>query len=189
MHADQLEVRPEVIAALVADQFPQWRDQPIRPATTAGTVNARFRVGNTVVLRFPLLPATTAELEAEQEYARMIAAAVPFAVPGPLGLGEPGPGYPGSWAAYRWIAGEVATEETFGKREAGPIRPGVAEDRHRRTGVAGPGRGGPLATQDRWVRHALSLSNRLIDTIQLSTIWETSLAAPTRCARPASWSG
>ena len=56
MHADQFDVTVEAVHGLVADQFPQWRDLPARPVPSDGTVNALFRAGDDVVLRFPLRP-------------------------------------------------------------------------------------------------------------------------------------
>ncbi|MBM0277138.1 phosphotransferase [Micromonospora tarensis] len=124
-------------------------------------MNALFRLGAEIVLRFPLRPsadpALRAELRREQESASMLATRPPVAVPEPLGLGDPGAGYPGPWTAYRWIPGE-------------PIHPGRVDDlasvardlagvvtalRDIDTGGrawSGSGRGGPLADQHAGVR-------------------------------------
>ncbi|MEK8106803.1 phosphotransferase [Micromonospora sp. M12] len=118
MHVDQVDVPAEVVAALVAEQFPEWRGLPVRPLPTTGTVNALFRLGAEIVLRFPLQPTADPELRAElrreQEHARLLGPHLPTALPEPLGLGEPGPGT-GPWTAYRWIPGE-------------PIQPGRVGD-------------------------------------------------------------
>ncbi|WFE54983.1 aminoglycoside phosphotransferase family protein [Micromonospora sp. WMMD1155] len=181
MHADQVDVAVDVVAALVAEQFPRWRGLPLRPLASTGTVNALFRLGTEIVLRFPLRPsadpAVRAELEREQEHARMLATRLPVAVPEPLGLGGPGGGYPGPWTVYRWIAGE-------------PIHPGRIDDldgfARDLAGVVtalrtidtdgwvwyGSGRGGPLATQDAGVRMALSVSGALTDTARLTQVWD-----------------
>ena len=55
MHPGQLPITTAVVAALVADQFPQWSALPIRPVDSDGTDNALFRVGDEFVARFPLL--------------------------------------------------------------------------------------------------------------------------------------
>ena len=54
MHPGQLEVTAETAAALVGEQFPQWRGLAIRPVRTHGTVNLLSRLGDDLVLRFPL---------------------------------------------------------------------------------------------------------------------------------------
>jgi aminoglycoside phosphotransferase (APT) family kinase protein len=181
MHPDQLDIDADVVATLVADQFPAWRGRPVRPVDSGGTVNALYRLGEDVVLRFPLVATPADELAAEAEHARRIASDVPLTVPEPLGLGRPGPGYPGAWAAYRWIDGEVATAATFGERDARALAAFVRALRAMDTGGRewpGRGRGGLLASQDAWVRHSLSLSGDLTDTVRLTTIWTDALSAP-----------
>src|SRR5215469_4775430 len=118
MHADQVDITTGAVARLVASQFPQWRDLPVHAVTSHGTVNALFRLGDEIVLRFPLRPSLDAglrnELIAQQDTARRVAAHVPVPVPEPAGFGEPGQGYPGPWTAYGWIPGETASRERIG---------------------------------------------------------------------------
>jgi aminoglycoside phosphotransferase (APT) family kinase protein len=189
MHPDQLDIDADIVAALVADQFPQWRGQAVRRVESGGTVNAQFRLGDRVVLRFPLVKTSAEELATEAGHARRIGPAVPLAVPEPLGLGRPGPGYPGPWAAYRWIDGEVATPDTFGEPEARELAGFVRALRAIGTGGRewpGRGRGGPLDGQDAWVRHSLSLSRDLIDTARLTTLWDDVRSGP-EYGGPAVW--
>ncbi|MFF5182081.1 aminoglycoside phosphotransferase family protein [Micromonospora sp. NPDC000316] len=180
MHAGQVEVSADVVAALVAEKFPHWRRLPVRPLASTGTVNALFRLGAEIVLRFPLLPNSgpdlRAELRREQEHARLLAAHLPVAVPEPLGLGEPGEGYQGPWTAYRWIAGETARAERVGGSDvfASDLAAVVAALHGVGTGGQswpGFGRGGPLADQDADVRSALAVSGDLADTARLAEVW------------------
>ncbi|WP_285794382.1 aminoglycoside phosphotransferase family protein [Micromonospora sp. NBRC 107095] len=181
MHADQVDVSAEVVATLVAGQFPRWRGLPVRPLPSTGTVNALFRVGPDVVLRFPLRPFADPglrdELLREQEYARLFAARLPVAVPEPLGVGEPGEGYPGPWSAYRFIAGGTATSDLVGASDAfaHDLAGVVVALRRIDTGGrswSGTGRGGPLAAQDAGVRAALAVSGALTDTVALARMWD-----------------
>ncbi|MEH0932504.1 aminoglycoside phosphotransferase family protein [Micromonospora sp. CPCC 205558] len=181
MHADQVDVSVGVVSALVAEQFPQWRDLPVRPLPSGGTVNALFRLGPDIVLRFPLLPSTDPELRAElrreQEHALLLGAHLPVAVPEPLGLGEPGDGYPGPWTAYRFIPGETAQPDRMGDPDvfARDLAGVVVALRGIDTGGRSwpqAGRGGPLADQDAGVRSALALSHELTDTARLTEVWD-----------------
>ncbi|MEV7330426.1 aminoglycoside phosphotransferase family protein [Micromonospora sp. NPDC093244] len=180
MHPDQVDVTVEVVAALVAEQFPHWRGLPVRPLSSAGTVNALFRIGPDVVLRFPLRPSTGGELRdellREQEHARLFAAHLPVAVPEPLGLGEPGEGYAGWWTAYRFIPGETAGPDRIGDPDvfARDLAGVVVALRGIDTGGrswSGSGRGGSLADQDADVRAALAVSGALTDTAALAEVW------------------
>ncbi|MFF4880615.1 aminoglycoside phosphotransferase family protein [Micromonospora sp. NPDC000668] len=187
MHADQVDVTADVVAALVAEQFPEWRALPVRPLPTTGTVNALFRLGAEIVLRFPLQPTAEPELRAElrreQEYARLLGPHLPIAVPEPLGLGEPGEGYLGPWTAYRWIPGEPTQPSrvddlgAFARDLAGVV---IALHGIDTAGRAWPGfgRGGPLAAQDAGVRSALASSGQLTDTARLAEVWDRCRDAP-----------
>lgn len=60
MHEDQLDIAEPIVRRLIAEQFPQWRDIPVRGLATSGTVNAIFRIGDDLSARFPLSPADPA---------------------------------------------------------------------------------------------------------------------------------
>ncbi|MET8366379.1 aminoglycoside phosphotransferase family protein [Micromonospora sp. NPDC005194] len=181
MHADQVDVSADVVAALVAEQFPRWRGLPVRPLRSAGTVNALFRLGTEFVLRFPLRPsadpALRDTLRQEQEHAVLLAAHLPIAVPEPLALGAPGDGYPGWWTAYRFIPGETAQPDriddpdVFARDLATVVVALHGVDTGGRS-WPGFGRGGPLADQDADVRAALAVSGELTDTAALAEVWD-----------------
>jgi aminoglycoside phosphotransferase (APT) family kinase protein len=182
MHADQVDVTVEGVAGLVAEQFPQWRDLPVRAVASDGTVNALFRLGEEIVLRLPLQSARRNALIAEQDAARRIAPHVPLEVPTPLAIGEPGGGYPFPWAAYRWIPGAPAGAATVGDWSAlaRDLAAFVAALRGIDTGGRGwdgHGRGGPLRRLDGDVRSALSAAAHLTDAAGLARIWDRCLAA------------
>ncbi|MEU7757002.1 aminoglycoside phosphotransferase family protein [Micromonospora sp. NPDC049101] len=181
MHADQVDVSADVVAALVAEQFPRWRGLPIRPLPSAGTVNALFRLGTEFVLRFPLRPSADPDLGAalrrEQEHAVLLAAHLPVAVPEPLGLGAPGDGYPGPWTAYRFIPGETARPDRIGNadvfaRDLAAVVVALHGIDSGGRSWSGAGRGGPLADQDAGVRAALAVSGDLTDTAALARVWD-----------------
>jgi aminoglycoside phosphotransferase (APT) family kinase protein len=191
MHEDQVDVTVDVVGALVAGQFPQWRDLSVRPVASDGTVNALFRLGDEIVLRFPLQSTRRRALVAEQEAARRIAPHVPFEVPTPLAIGEPGAGYPYPWAAYRWIPGAPASAATVGDWSAlaRDLAAFVTALRGIDTGGRGwdgHGRGGPLRPLDADVRSALADSAHLTDTAGLTRVWEQCLTAAADDA-PAVW--
>lgn len=185
MHADQVDITADVVARLVADQFPQWRDHHVRAVSSHGTVNALFRLGDEIVLRFPLQPGPDqrAELVDEQDNARRLAGHVPLSVPEPVAMGEPGEGYPGPWAVYRWIPGEAVTGRSIGDPDvfardlAGFVQAVHRIDTGGRT-WNGHGRGGPLHGKDTDVRRALAESTHLTDTVRLAKVWKRCLEAP-----------
>ena len=98
-------------------------------------------------------------------------------MPEPLGLGEPGEGYPGPWTAYRWIPGEPIHPGRFGDLDAfardlaGVVTALHAIDTGGRA-WSGSGRGGPLAAEDGGVRSAPGQQRPLTDTARLAEVWD-----------------
>jgi aminoglycoside phosphotransferase (APT) family kinase protein len=180
MHADQADITAGTVTRLVASQFPRWRQLPVRAVASGGTVNALFRLGDDIILRFPLQPSLDPglrdDLARNQDIARRIAAHVPVPVPQPVAFGEPGEGYPGPWTAYRWIPGETATNASVGDSDAfardlaGFVTALHGMDTGGRS-WPGHGRGGPLAARDEAVRRALADSAQLTDTAAIAGKW------------------
>jgi aminoglycoside phosphotransferase (APT) family kinase protein len=174
MHPGQLDVAPETVRRLVARQFPQWRDLPVRAVRTQGTVNALFRLGNDLVARLPLVAATREQLEAEAAAAAELHGRTRFATPEPVAIGEPGPGYPMPWSVQTWLPGTVATpdgqSEAFAHDMAEFIE-GVRAIDARGRSFDGDNRGGRLPDHDAWMETCLERSEGLLDVPPLRRLW------------------
>ena len=113
MHDGQLDIDERAVRALIAEQFPQWRDEPVRHLDAGGTVNAIFRIGERYAARFRLTSADPAsvgtELAAEAAAMEELASVCPVPTPLPVAVGAPGAGYPVPWAVQTWVAGRTAT--------------------------------------------------------------------------------
>ncbi|MFG1694306.1 aminoglycoside phosphotransferase family protein [Nonomuraea sp. NPDC049309] len=189
MHADQLTITPETVRTLVAQQFPQWRDLPVRMLDTHGTVNAIARIGDRLAARFPLQPgepeAVRRTLQAEAAAAGELAAATRFPVPEPVALGEPGAGYPLPWSVQTWLPGTVATDDdpgrsyAFARDLAGLIGDIRAIDTRGRT-FSGRGRGGDLRDHDEWMETCFRSSEHLLDVPRLRRLWAELRELPRR---------
>jgi aminoglycoside phosphotransferase (APT) family kinase protein len=180
MHANQLTVSAGTVRALLDEQFAQWRSLPIRPVTSAGTVNAIFRVGGELAARFPLQPgdygAIRRSLESEAAAGRELAGRTRFPTPEPVAIGEPGAGYPLPWSVQTWVPGAVATDEDPGESAAfaddlaefiGGVR---AIDTRGRT-FRGTGRGGDLRSHDAWLETCFRRSQQLLPVARLRRMW------------------
>ena len=182
MHPGQLSVSPLAVGALIAEQFPQWADLPVQSVSGAGTVNAIFRVGEHVVARFPLEPsddveAVRRELELEAAAADELNGRTPVATPTPLGIGNPGAGYPLPWSVFSWLPGQPATADSCSESDSFATDLGEfilavrAIDTRGRT-YDGNGRGGDLGSYAEWIELCLSNSESLLDVSCLRAIWE-----------------
>jgi aminoglycoside phosphotransferase (APT) family kinase protein len=96
MHANQLVVSAQTVRTLVDEQFPEWRELPVRSVPSAGTVNAIFRIGDRLAARFPLGSQEAGRarrvLESEAAAGRELAGRTRVRTPEPVAIGAPGAG-------------------------------------------------------------------------------------------------
>src|SRR4051794_18163661 len=111
--ADELDTDVELVARLVADQFPEWADLEIEPARHPGTDNALYRLGEGMSVRLPRRERDAGQVEKDLRWLPTLAPLLPLNIPVPLAVGQPAPGYPCTWGVYRWLEGETATIEPF----------------------------------------------------------------------------
>jgi aminoglycoside phosphotransferase (APT) family kinase protein len=176
LHDDQVDVGADVVARLVATQFPDWAALPVVDLPSAATANAVFRLGEELVVRLPLRAGTATDLPRELAATRELHGRTRFATPEVVATGAPGPGYPFAWTVLRWIPGTPAdTVETAANRELAAdlaefVR-GVRDLPLHGRRFAGPGRGGDLHAHDAWVAECLERSGGLLDVPALRALW------------------
>ena len=180
LHDRQLTVPLPAVRELIATQFPQWRELPVKRIASPGTVNAIYRIGDRLAARFPLQAgepdAVRRQLESEAAAARELLGRTRFATPEPAAIGEPGAGYPLPWSVQTWLPGRTATDEDPGRSD------GFAEDLAELIGglraiptrgrsFHGGGRGGELRSHDEWVETCFRRSEGLLDVPRLRQLW------------------
>lgn len=180
MHANEALIDDELLLRLVAGQFPQWSGLPVSEIPSSGTVNAMYRLGDSLTVRLPRIAGGVSDIEKEFEWLPRLAPLLPVRIPTPIALGEPADGYPWPWLVQEWIPGSIAV--------AGEVREpvGLAEDlasfvrAFRAVDLpGGPAayRGGPLSSQNEETRKALVQLEGWIDTGIALAAWESALAA------------
>lgn len=186
MHPGQLDVTEATVRTLVDGQFPQWRELPVRRIAASGTVNAIFRIGSSLVARFPLVADDPGSVAREFDAAREILGSTRFPTPAPVALGAPGHGYPMPWSVQTWLPGTPATEldpagsVPFALDLAEFVRGVRAIDTRGRT-FPGRGRGGVLARHDAWMQTCIANSATMLDERELRRLWRRFRnLAPTR---------
>ncbi|WP_330455918.1 aminoglycoside phosphotransferase family protein [Streptomyces sp. NBC_00820] len=189
MREDEITIEVPLVERLIAGQFPAWASLPVRRLASSGTENAMFRLGPDLVVRLPRYPGAVADVTHEQRWLPRLGPRLPLATPEPVGLGEPGEGFPWPWSVYRWldggnpVAGSVGRPERLA-RELGAF---VAALRRIDAGDGPPAhRGVPLATRDAPTRAALAELGGRIDTASVTRLWERALHAPAH-AGAAAW--
>lgn len=174
-----------LVSRLVAAQFPQWSELPIRRVTPSGWDNRTFRLGDTKVVRLPSGEEYADQVAKEQRWLPILAASLPLAIPIPLALGQPAAGYPWNWSVYRWLAGESASLGTVADLTDFASSLGRFLDALQSIDATGgpvPGphnfhRGGALGVYDGQTRQAIAVLKGKIDGDAATAVWEAALAS------------
>lgn len=181
-----------LVRRLLAEQFPQWLDLPVRPVPQSGMDNVTFRLGEDMLVRLPRFARWVGQVEREHRWLPYLAPHLPLPVPRPLAMGEPSAGYPYPWSVYRWLKGETARAESL----ADPVGAGVKLAEFVVALRSIDAKGGP---EPRWSnafrgvpmgdpRDSIAVESRvwpkieklrgLVDTDAVAALWKDTLAAP-----------
>ena len=115
---EPVDPSPELVRALLAEQFPHWADLDVRPVGKPGVDNTTFRLGADKLVRMPRFPRWVGQVLREQRWLPVLAPHLPLAVPVPLAQGEPGNGFPFPWSVYAWLDGANATRAALADQDA-----------------------------------------------------------------------
>ncbi len=174
-----------LVLRLVAAQFPQWKDLPIRPVALSGWDNRTFHLGEKMLVRMPSRLEYASQVEKEHCWLPKLAPLLPLPIPVPLAMGEPGEGYPWKWSIYRWLEGEPASSGHIAdltEFASSLAQFFIALERIDPTGGPDPGphsfyRGGDLGTYDHDTRRAIELLKGKLDVDAATAVWEEALAS------------
>jgi aminoglycoside phosphotransferase (APT) family kinase protein len=186
MHVDEADTDVSLVVRLLAAQFSQWANLPIKPVPSSGTDNALYRLGDDMVVRLPRIRWALGQIDREHQWLPRLAPHLPLAIPAQLAKGKPGEGYPWHWSVYRWLEGENATIERIAdpNQAAIDLAQFIAALQQIDT-IGGPppgaldlSRGKPLALRDADTRKAIAALHSMIDADAVTAAWEAALQAP-----------
>ncbi len=66
MHDGEVDNDISLVGRLLAAQFPQWADLPIKPVRSAGTDNALYPLGDDMAVRLPRIYSATRQVDKER---------------------------------------------------------------------------------------------------------------------------
>ena len=186
MHPDEIEVSDATVSRLLSKQFPEWRDFPVRRVESIGTVNALFRVGDSLVARLPRIPRF--QDEGTECWLRSLAGRLPLEIPEQVALGTADESYPWKWSVQKWIDGDPWGEATV----AEPL--GAAEDLAEfvhslqaidpsQLSCPSPKTVAPLSASDAMVRRFAPRATG-IDLSDFLAVWEQAINLPQWTGKP-----
>ena len=176
MHSDELEIDEALVRRMLAEQFPEWIELPLRRIEPSGTDNAIFRLGDELSLRLARRDGPTEPGGKQYHWLPRLAPLLPVDIPIPVAQGRPTAGYPWFWDIHTWLEGEcVPVEEIDAIQAACDLAALVGALQQVDPTGAPPGRGIPLADRDRDTRSWLA---RFDGDPEVTVEWERGLAAP-----------
>ena len=91
---------------LVAGQFPEFANLPVRSVTRSGWDNRTFHLGDDYLLRFPSTADYVGQVAKEQRWLPRLAPQLPLPIPIPVRLGDATDEFPRAWSIYRRLPDE-----------------------------------------------------------------------------------
>jgi aminoglycoside phosphotransferase (APT) family kinase protein len=185
MHENEVDTDAALVSRLIAAQFPQWDGLPLERVPSAGTDNALYRLGESMVVRLPRVDWAVRQVDKEQRWLPRLAAHLPLAIPVPLARGNPGAGYPWPWSVYQWLEGHNPTIEDLADAQQAAVDLArfiaalqkIDTAGGPKSGPRNSWRGLPLATRDLETREAITALHGRIDTAAVTAVWEAALQA------------
>jgi aminoglycoside phosphotransferase (APT) family kinase protein len=183
MHADEVETDVSLVRRLLAVQFPQWAELPIKPVESCGTDHDIYRVGDRLSVRLPRIVWATGQAAKEAEWLPRLAPRLPLALPVQVTRGQAGEDYPFEWSVYEWLPGENANGTIDDLRRAAIDLAAFVRALRAIETTGAParrrgGRGAPLAEIDVTFRNAVERLDERFDKDATLRSWQASLDAP-----------
>lgn len=177
----------QLVAHLLASQFPDWAGLDVRPAPFDGHDNRTFRLGDDLAVRLPSQERYAAQPALEHEWLPVLAAgSLPLAIPESLALGKPDSRFPWYWSVRRWLPGRTLAVK------ATPLSAMVAEQlgaflvalhKAPTAGAPRPGpqnfyRGASPAVYDEATQAAIVELTSVIDHRRAREVWREATESP-----------
>jgi len=173
----------DLVASLIADQFPKWEVLPIAPVAQSGWDNRAFRLGSDKLVRLPSAEHYAPSIQTEQAWLPKLAPNLPIAIPKLLGKGVPNDRYPWHWSIHDWIEGGHPSRKEVNKALAVQLA-SFLKALQRIPSSGGPTagernfhRGGDLIHYDAQTRAAIARLSDQSERNAATQVWEEALAS------------
>jgi aminoglycoside phosphotransferase (APT) family kinase protein len=180
-----IDVDAALAHQLVAAQFPELANLPIRPVDKQGWDNRTFRLGERMKLRFPRAAAYAAQAEKEARWLPVLAEQLHVEIPRVIAVNPPAGVYPFNWSLQSWIDGKSADAAV--QADSSVFASDVARllnALHAIDASEGPAagehnfhRGGDLRTYDVGMRAAAGALGADIDVSSALALWDDALGS------------
>lgn len=101
------DITTDLVARLIAEQFPQWSSLMVKPVQRSGFDNVTFHLGDKYSVRLPRLKSFSTQPIREHQWLHKLAPHLSAQIPEVIALGKPSAVYPWHWSVCRWIEGKA----------------------------------------------------------------------------------
>lgn len=116
MPAAEWEIDTPLVAALLAEQFPDLAGLPLTLLAN-GWDNVMYRLGDRLTVRLPRRSLAVPLIDNEQRCLALLAPQLPIAVPVPVHHGARSDRFPMPWSICPWFPGELATDASLADQQ------------------------------------------------------------------------
>jgi aminoglycoside phosphotransferase (APT) family kinase protein len=186
-NADQPVINEHLITKLISEQFPQWKDLPIKAVAHQGCDNKTFRLGDQMLVRLPSSEEYVRQVQKEHTWLPLLAPNLPFPIPEPIAMGKPSEYYPWNWSVYRWLDGDSANTVELDNEHLETIALQLARflnEFHKfdANGAPAPGlhnwwRAAHTSVYDAETRVLIGKLKNIVDPDKANSLWEEALSS------------
>lgn len=183
----QLEIPVQIVTELIATQFPEYANLPIKAVEPNGWDNRTFRLGKELSIRLPSAERYAVKVPIEHKWLPKIASKLSIPIPKPIAIGKPNKNYPWNWSIYGWIEGQSAnvlslddkTLEKLGCQLADFLNELQAIDSSNGppSGEHNFFRGASPIVYDAETRSAIDTLEGYIDAVKATSVWELAISS------------
>ncbi|GAA1427334.1 hypothetical protein GCM10009616_04250 [Microlunatus lacustris] len=175
----EVDVDETLIKALLEQQFPALPGE-VR-VVASGWDNVIARLGKDLCVRMPRRALSAPLVQHEADWLPRLGATLPVAVPTPVAVGRPAPGYPWTWLVCPWFEGRrLADVPVAGRSTAATQLGAFVSALHQPApdeAPVSPWRGIPLTALEASVAERLAQVPDA-DAATLRAVWDRSVDAP-----------
>lgn len=180
----------QLVSKLIAQQFPEFADFPVSLLDPGGWDNVSFRLGESMIVKFPRDPVYADQPEREHRALNSLMGKLPLAIPKAIALGAPSELYPNHWSILEWIEGETVAHAPASARNLPDdlaqflrVLHDLVPSKAPAPGIANFWRGGPISHLTVEFEAATAKLNGIMDVKPALTVWHETIAAEQPASR------
>ena len=101
----EINISLSLVKRLIANQFLEYTQLPIRSVEKQGHDNRTFRLGQDMLVRMPSAKEYAEKVAIEQKLLPLLQPHLTVDIPIPIAMGQPSNDYPFPFSIYRWVEG------------------------------------------------------------------------------------